>query len=261
MFTGLITKMIQISSGSHTYECLGGRIGSIKTLLVGIASTFQELTQPTERAAGGLIMHDYTVGGNRQPDYLQFWKEIKRFWPDLAQGLLAEYRRRKGRIPYEQGYVYLLGAEGRSYYKIGKSITPDKRNMRISPQMPFRTEVIRIWPTNFMDMAEKWMHWKFDKFRMNGEWFDIPCTEIDLLLKGFSVEYRIGIKYAYALSIDLGLTESLLDGLSKNLSDVFGIPGTCIGRQAICTNSCAIAWLEDIFDQIAGDTKIDGGWT
>lgn len=128
------------------------------------------------------------------PPYIK-WKDIKEHFPNFAQKLLAEYERCNGFVPYEPGFVYVLRAEGTSFYKIGKSIHPDKRHLQISPKMPFPCNFVTMWRCNFMSLAEKLMHEDFARFRANGEWFEIPEKELYGLLR-FPSESGF-IKYAY----------------------------------------------------------------
>ena len=126
------------------------------------------------------------------------WQLIKDRFPSFAQELLAEYRRRGGFVPYDPGYVYLIHAEGSDFFKIGKSINPDKRLLQIAPKMPFGTRFVKIWRTNFMSMAETMLHEKYKSQRANGEWFQLSEFDLWNLL---SVTPDCSIVNAYGIKI------------------------------------------------------------
>jgi hypothetical protein len=127
------------------------------------------------------------------------WSCIKQLCPDFAENLRREYNRTGGFVPYEQGYIYLIHAEGSNYYKIGKTKAPDRRLLQIAPQMPFTCKFIRVWHSNFMSLAEKYLHQRFKQFRANGEWFEFSCKELEEFFDR-SMEYQI--RYAYSDHID-----------------------------------------------------------
>jgi len=110
------------------------------------------------------------------------WEYIQERHPDAAKKILTEYHKREGFLPYEQGYVYLIHAVGTNYYKIGKSINPDKRILQIAPQMPFPVRCIHLWRSNFMSMAEARLHRLCRDSRANGEWFSFTTPNLSCLL-------------------------------------------------------------------------------
>lgn len=130
------------------------------------------------------------------PDYTN-WLDIKRNRPELADRILKEYQKRNGFVPYEQGYVYLMRACGTNYYKIGKSVNPDRRLLQIAPQMPFTTVFVKVWRSNFMSMGEKLLHHFFQDYRANGEWFKLPEHALDQLFSGWLLE---DIRDAYGVA-------------------------------------------------------------
>ena len=107
------------------------------------------------------------------------WDFIKANLPKTAKALVQEFKKTNGFLPYEQGYVYMIHAIGTDYYKIGKSINPDRRILQIAPKMPFSVKFHRVWRSNFMSYAEKYLHSNFEDFRANGEWFEFSEDNFD----------------------------------------------------------------------------------
>lgn len=98
---------------------------------------------------------------------------ITKHLPEVSKFIIREYKKCNGEIPYDFGYVYLLNAVGTNYYKIGKSVHPDKRMKQISPKMPYECEIVSVRPSFFKTMAENEYHSLFAKNRVNGEWFEL----------------------------------------------------------------------------------------
>jgi len=134
------------------------------------------------------------------------WHYIQDRHPDLAKRILAEYHKRSGFVPYEQGYVYLIHAVGSNYYKIGKSVNPDRRILQIAPQMPFPVRFIHLWHSNFMSLGEAYLHRVFQEHRTNGEWFAFAPEQLCSLLTSLGEN----VKYAYPKTFyDFVLSEDL----------------------------------------------------
>lgn len=181
-------------------------------------------------------------------DSILRWGDLKKHFPDAARGVVSEYLRVKGQIPYEIGYVYLIHAKGTPHYKIGKSVAPDKRILQISPKMPFETELIKSWGANFMSIAESWLHSDFSDFRVNGEWFNLPDDYLYCLLTGFEAEYASTIRNAYLTTVTLGLCANDLNSLSESLSNEFKCGS--IGLPYFGHSGHTIALLEQWFYEI-----------
>jgi hypothetical protein len=67
------------------------------------------------------------------------------------------------------GSVYLLKAG--PFYKIGKSISFEKRLKQIKLQLPYPVEVIHTISTPEYSKLETYWHQRFRSKRTNGEWF------------------------------------------------------------------------------------------
>lgn len=86
---------------------------------------------------------------------------------------LAKPNRRKGR----RGYVYLLKSLD-GYYKIGKSVEPAARIRSLGVVLPFPIETEHFFSCDDYSEAEAALHRKYADFRLKGEWFDLPDTEV-----------------------------------------------------------------------------------
>jgi hypothetical protein len=140
------------------------------------------------------------------------WSYIEDNLPDLKKKIFAEYNKRNGFVPYEQGYVYLIHAVGTNFYKIGKSVNPDRRILQIAPQMPFPVRFVYVWKSNFMSMAEVFLHETFQEYRANGEWFAFEVQQLTWLLHVL----RDDIKHAYVQTFYKFIQREELDRIAQD---------------------------------------------
>lgn len=186
------------------------------------------------------------------------WAKFKETLPAIADLILAEYKAVNGFIPREPGYVYLIHAVGTEYYKIGKSINPDRRILQISPKMPFNVKFVRVWRTYFMSLAEKMLHEQYAYCRVNGEWFHLSNDP------GVLDHYpmRIGLlpgllDYSDAIDIRFAYFDDLWCRVLKRLNEC---PDRDVGRKIwrSCTGLYLRAdhrfgfysWIEQLFSEI-----------
>ena len=99
-------------------------------------------------------------------------EEIEEQRQDLLNSIYETPKIPKRKVTYE-GYVYFLKDTRSNTYKIGASKDVNKRNLQISPQLPFKTEIKFIFKTKDMYKLEKELHNFFRGFNLNGEWFDL----------------------------------------------------------------------------------------
>lgn len=78
------------------------------------------------------------------------------------------------------GYVYLLKAG--PWTKIGKTRDLESRIGRLAIQLPFPVELAHAIECAAPDYVEKVLHSWFSRYRLNGEWFELP-DEVVLALK------------------------------------------------------------------------------
>lgn len=99
-------------------------------------------------------------------------EEIEEQKKDLLNSMYEIKEIPKRKVTYE-GYVYFLKDLHTDTFKIGASKNVDKRNIQISPQLPFKTKIEFIFKTKDMYKLEKELHIFFRGFNLNGEWFDL----------------------------------------------------------------------------------------
>jgi hypothetical protein len=78
--------------------------------------------------------------------------------------------------PCRKGVIYLISCG--SYYKIGKSTTPNVRYAQLKIQLPQKPEIIHEIHTNNIDYAERHWHKRFHSKRANGEWFALDREDV-----------------------------------------------------------------------------------
>jgi Meiotically up-regulated gene 113 len=83
----------------------------------------------------------------------------------LTQEMVLRYQK-------NNGWVYLLRAEGTNRYKIGRSVRPVERLERLKNQSPYPLIVVDVaWSADSV-LLESQLHKGFDKIRVYGEWFE-----------------------------------------------------------------------------------------
>jgi hypothetical protein len=177
------------------------------------------------------------------------WDEIKVQLPKTSKNLVKAYKDTGGLLPFSLGYVYLIHAIGSDFYKIGKSIKPDRRILQISPVMPFKIKFVRVWPSNFMNDAEKYLHGLFSLERVNGEWFSLNKDYLELILNEgmFRTIRHAGIeKFKWAID-----WSELRDHSTFDFLDSLEIFDADVGA------GTGINFLERIFTEILLDTESD----
>lgn len=184
------------------------------------------------------------------------WQEIKLTFPAVRDFFIKEYKAVNGFIPREPGYIYVLKAVGTNYYKIGKSIEPDRRILEIAPKMPFDVRFAWVIRTEFMSLAESRLHDIYEDHRANGEWF---LFENDIT-NYFEGEHHVfPIRYAYFDRFE----ERLAGCISVN----YPFEGKSLRplRDKWEERSCAdclyfkefsVSWIERIFFEIERDKEI-----
>jgi hypothetical protein len=115
------------------------------------------------------------VNSLAQKDFIVYDKEAQKFKVDHSR----------------EGFVYIIRAVGTNRIKIGFSKDPEKRLASLtSPQMPFDLELVyKEW---FIDAyaLEQCMHKTFHRYRVKGEWFEIPIDIEDCVDDHDGIEYK-----------------------------------------------------------------------
>jgi len=101
--------------------------------------------------------------------------------------LLEEYRRETGSYPdgvniKDRRYVYVARSEG-GEVKIGKSKDPKSRIKSLSTGNPQPLHLVKSAKVPNAGELEKKMHERYQEYRLHGEWFDLPESEIDSALE------------------------------------------------------------------------------
>lgn len=74
------------------------------------------------------------------------------------------------------GYVYLLRAG--SHFKIGRSVSFERRSKELAIQLPVRAETVHVISTDDAVGIEAYWHRRFGSKRMNGEWFALSAQDV-----------------------------------------------------------------------------------
>lgn len=84
--------------------------------------------------------------------------------------------------------VYVL--QGGPYCKIGRSKDVSKRLKEFQTSHPYRLVILRTWETDTAALLERYLHRRFQLFKLSGEWFQFPSDELDRLVgtEAWSIE-------------------------------------------------------------------------
>ena len=72
------------------------------------------------------------------------------------------------------GYVYLMHEQETGLYKIGSSKQPNKRAQSVASARCSTIRLLQVIPCNDMGHAERAFHKKYDHYRKDGEFFELP---------------------------------------------------------------------------------------
>ena len=74
------------------------------------------------------------------------------------------------------GFVYLM--KSGSFYKIGHSDAPGRRQYDLAIQLPEKVDLIHKIPTGAPEAAERFWHERFKTKRKGGEWFALNAMDV-----------------------------------------------------------------------------------
>ncbi|MBX3578798.1 MAG: GIY-YIG nuclease family protein [Rhizobiaceae bacterium] len=86
-------------------------------------------------------------------------------------------RREPVQPPRSAGYVYMMRF-GSSYYKIGRTNRPDRRQFEIGLSLPDKVKPIHAIRTDDPSGIEAYWHRRFKEKRLNGEWFRLSRDDV-----------------------------------------------------------------------------------
>jgi hypothetical protein len=128
------------------------------------------------------------------------------------------------------GYVYLL-SDQQGHYKIGKAVKIDRRIAQLKTQPPFKLQLLAsTWDIAPLKL-EGFLHNEHAKYRLNGEWFALPRTELDFLLGYFDTSNRNWtlLKTFYEESRQALLTGNRVPSFKGSLWDIAaGLPDATV---------------------------------
>lgn len=110
-----------------------------------------------------------------------YCRETPGFEDVLAIALAAETKPSAVPLPSESsqevaGYVYLLRAN--RYFKIGRSISFNRRSRELAIQLPEIAETVHVIHTDDAVGIEAYWHRRFESKRKNGEWFELAAQDV-----------------------------------------------------------------------------------
>lgn len=77
------------------------------------------------------------------------------------------------------GYVYLICDPATEHYKIGVTKgSIEKRILELQTGNPTELHVTNHYKARYPYRMEKMLHSKFSRYKVHGEWFDLPDEEI-----------------------------------------------------------------------------------
>lgn len=82
-------------------------------------------------------------------------------------------------------YVYLIWLEGTSCYKVGKADNPAKRLKDLQTGHAGKLHLLTQMACKDALRKESYLHQKYGQWRVQGEWFSVPPTEIQELFAEF----------------------------------------------------------------------------
>lgn len=78
------------------------------------------------------------------------------------------------------GYIYVIRADT-GHYKIGRTNNIPNRMKLFAVKLPFNFEIVTCFPSEDMYEAESDLHGRFNESRVNGEWFTLDSSQVNLL--------------------------------------------------------------------------------
>jgi hypothetical protein len=83
----------------------------------------------------------------------------------------------------EAGFVYIVQAEGTPRIKIGQTRRRGMRLQQLATSSPFPLALLREIITADVRSLEKALHQRYDRYRLHGEWFELPAHVLEDLLQ------------------------------------------------------------------------------
>lgn len=79
------------------------------------------------------------------------------------------------------GYIYIVHAAGSHFIKIGYAADVYARKAELQVGCPYPLRILYIQPTSNALIDEGKLHERFARYRLRGEWFELPSSVPDVL--------------------------------------------------------------------------------
>ncbi len=81
----------------------------------------------------------------------------------------------------KKGFIYLMKPKGsdRKVYKIGTSVDPENRLSVKQKEVKYEIELVASVPVLDSFGIEQFLHDRYSKYRLAGEWFVLPYDVVD----------------------------------------------------------------------------------
>ena len=105
------------------------------------------------------------------------------------------YKEEYGLNKDRSGYIYLIKAGSTPpRYKIGRTKDIISRYERLKECCPFPLRMLASRKVKDMVKEEKKLHVEFDKYRVWGEWFELPLDLLEGLIKRYQEKEQLEVK-------------------------------------------------------------------
>ena len=137
----------------------------------------------------------------------------------LASSRLVLRRETYDRYKKNNGFVYLIHAEGTSRFKIGRSQYPEIRVAQIQKQSPYKLILVSQWWSPDCFYTEAKLHERYAEHRIFGEWFNFSeelfagdDLSFELIL---DIEYRLPEVYELSSEIAFAFLNALFENVAN----------------------------------------------
>lgn len=93
------------------------------------------------------------------------------------------------KIKPRPGFIYLI--KSGKFYKIGQSVDVPARLKNMHADNPHELKLLKVWKTEHMACAEKYLHFKHSSLLYRNEWFKLTNAELIWLLAITNIDFMI----------------------------------------------------------------------
>jgi len=103
---------------------------------------------------------------------------------EYRRGLYADEWEYAEDLGFDAGYIYLIGAQAAGNIKIGRTKDhPSKRVSALSTGSPVELHLVGFFGVESTSLMESYLHVRYERKRMRGEWFDLSKYEVASILE------------------------------------------------------------------------------